>query len=330
MRVPDSLRSWLSSAAQPLRACLVVVATLPAACAYDVGDPLDPSLEGVAVEPGSGSATAALDAEAGGTRIRVVTGNLTSGPGATYSANGPAARIFSALQPDVALLQEFRAGRGNDDVALDAFVEQAFGADRNFYRPTSDGIPNGIVTRFPILESGSWRDENVHDRAFTWARIDVPGPRSLLAVSVHLLTSTPSARAEEATALVNLIQENVHPDDFVVVGGDLNTKGFGENALRILSTIVSTNEKPVDERGTPHTNRNRNRPYDWVLPSPALDAHAVPVEFGGQTFEEGLVFDTRVVDDRSAMSPCLGDDSAADGMQHMLVVKEFVLPNNES
>ena len=42
----------------------------------------------------------------------------------------------------------------------------------------------------PILDSGSWDDTLSPNRDFAWARIDVPGPHDLWAVSLHLLTSS--------------------------------------------------------------------------------------------------------------------------------------------
>ena len=42
---------------------------------------------------------------------------------------------------------------------------------------TQADIPNGIISRYPILEWGVWDDPETETREFVWARVDVPGPR---------------------------------------------------------------------------------------------------------------------------------------------------------
>ena len=52
----------------------------------------------------------------------------------------------------------------NDDGAVAAFVEAAFG---DFYwcrEPGGDQIPNGVVSRWPILACGQWTDPEVSSR----------------------------------------------------------------------------------------------------------------------------------------------------------------------
>ena len=61
------------------------------------------------------------------------------------------------------------------------------------------------------------------NRDFAWARIDMPGPKDLWVVSVHLLTSSSGVRNTEATNLVNFIKANVPAGDYLAIGGDFNT-----------------------------------------------------------------------------------------------------------
>jgi endonuclease/exonuclease/phosphatase family metal-dependent hydrolase len=247
--------------------------------------------------------------------------NTTSGTQQAYEA--PGIRIFQGLAPDIVLIQEFKYASAD----LRTLVDTAFGPGFSFYvEARTGGIPNGIVSRYPILESGTWTDASVSDRAFVYARIDVPGPVDLWAVSLHLLTSSPTARGTEATQLLGYVQSLVPNDDYLVIGGDLNTDATSEEALTTLATrVVVAAPFPVDGAGNPNTSTNRNRPHDWVLASPALDARKTPAHFGTSTYPDGLVFDTRVYTPLADVPPIQAGDSSVAGMQHMPVVRDFAL-----
>lgn len=264
-------------------------------------------------------------AECGTERLRVVAGNL-SGTGATYD-DGRGARIFKGLSPDVALVQELRYG-DDSAAAQRAFVDEAFGPTFAFVRgrlSNGSDIPNAVVSRFPILASGEWTDPEVGNRTFVWAQIDVPGPRDLYAVSVHLLTTNATARNLEAKALVAEIAK-LPPGSLVVLGGDLNTTVRNETALGTFAgTLATDGPFPVDQAGNTNTNEPRSRPYDWVLAAPTLDACRTPVTIGAQTFPSGLVFDSRVYTPLEDVTPVRMSDSASP-LQHMAIVRDFVLP----
>ena len=51
----------------------------------------------------------------------------------------------------------------------------------------------------------------------------------------------------------------------------------------------------------------------------------VPVVIGANAFTNGLVFDSRVYSPLSAVPPVLATDSGATGMQHMGVLKDFMI-----
>jgi endonuclease/exonuclease/phosphatase family metal-dependent hydrolase len=185
-------------------------------------------------------------------------------------------------------------------------------------------IPNGVISRYPILASGVWVDPEVSNRDFTWARIDLPGSKDLYAISVHFLTSKASKRTQEANALVAFIQQHVPSGALLVLGGDFNTGSRSEGcvvALRQRFTIATP--YPADQSGNGHTNANRNSPYDWVVASPALHALEVPLTVGSQSFAAGLVFDSRVYTPLSDVPPVLVGDSNAPQMQHMAVLRRF-------
>jgi endonuclease/exonuclease/phosphatase family metal-dependent hydrolase len=261
----------------------------------------------------------------GEVKVRIVAGNISSGNQQAYLDHG--IRILRGLHPDITLLQEFNYG-ANSTTALRSFVDQAFGPEFVYYRePGSAQIPNGVISRYPILEAGNFKDTQVSNRSFAWARIDVPGSTDLVAISVHLLTANATVRDVEAQQLVN----NIHmfPGDYVVLGGDFNTKERTEPALGTLSQVLVTSGPfPVDLAGADGTNASRSKPYDWVLGNSSLVAHEVPVLIGQNSFPHGFVADTRVYQPIADLAPALSSDSGATNMQHMAVVRDFALPGD--
>ena len=262
--------------------------------------------------------------------IRTVAANITSGNSQSYE--GPGTRIFQGLQPDVVLLQEFNVGSSSSTAEVRAWVDATFGTGFNYFRESSGGIPNGVISRWPILSSGSWDDSTISDRGFAWARIDIPGDKNLWVVSVHLKASSgfSSQRQSQAQQLVSYIQANVPPGDYLLIGGDCNTYSYTEPCLGTLGGIVDvTAPRPADQSGDADTNSGRSSPYDWVLAEPELDALETPVEIGSLSFPNGLVFDSRVFSPLSLVAPVLSTDSGATNMQHMAVVRAFAVPAAE-
>jgi endonuclease/exonuclease/phosphatase family metal-dependent hydrolase len=255
------------------------------------------------------------------TRVRLMAANTTSGNQQSYEL--PGIRIFQGLHPDVVMIQEFEYSGGT----LRAFVDTAFGTDFVFFvEPRTGGIPNGVVSRFPILASGVWADANTPDRAFAYARIDVPGTVDLWAVSVHLLTTGATARATEAKALLEYVKTNVPAGDYLAIGGDFNTEGTGEQALVTLSEeVVVAAPFPADQSGNTNTSGNRTKPHDLLLARANLDDREAPVTIGAASFADGLVFDSRVFTPLTDVAPVLATDSATSGMQHMPIVRDFMV-----
>lgn len=256
-------------------------------------------------------------------RLRIVASNLTSGKDQTYIEHG--SRILAALQPDVVLMQEFTSGTGTTR----DFVDRVFGKDFDFFRGAGR-IPNGVISRYPIVEAGEWDDLVVHDREVSWARIDIPGDRDLWAISVHLKagSSSRTERGREAADILAKVRAHIPEGDYLVMGGDFNTTSHAEAAVRNLAQVFDVGEPyPADERGNGNTNKNRDHPYDRVLADKDLDPHEVPVQVGGVNAASGLVFDTRVVSNLDALpTPVERNDSGAENMQHMAVIRQFVIP----
>jgi len=259
--------------------------------------------------------------------IRTVAANITSGNSQSYE--GPGTRILEGLQPDVVMLQEFNVGSSSTTAEVRAWVNTTFGTEFSYFRETYNGIPNGVISRWPIVASGSWDDTTIGDRGFAWARIDIPGDKNLWVVSVHLKASSASAsqRQSQAQQLVTYIEANVPADDYLLIGGDCNTYSYTEACLVTLGGIVDVSApRPVDQAGDPDTNSGRYLPYDWVMAEAELDGLETPVKIGSLTFANGLVFDSRVFSPLSSVSPVLSTDSAATNMQHMAVVRAFAVP----
>jgi hypothetical protein len=250
-------------------------------------------------------------------------GNLTSGNNQAYEDIG--IRLFRGAHPDVAMIQEFNY-KTNSDADIRSFIDQAFGPEFSYYRePGGKQIPNGIVSRFPILAAGAWVDTAVSNRSLVWARIDVPGATDLYAISVHLLTSSAANRNIEAQELVSHIQM-LPADAYIVLAGDFNTANRTEECITSLDTVLEPGgPPPVDQLGNDKTNSSRAKPDDWVIPNAALLAKEVPVVIGANSFAHGFVADTRVYTPITDLAPALATDSGAVNMQHMGVIRAFDL-----
>lgn len=264
-------------------------------------------------------------------KVRVVAANLSSDPhGQSYSPDngnhsnpeGAGARILTALKPDVVLIQEF-----NTTIPVRQWINRSLGENFQFTREEGKQIPNGIISRYPIVESGLWDDPVLDNREFVWARIRLPEKRDLWAVSVHLHSKGSTSRITEATALVKFVRSKVPADAWLVIGGDFNTRGDEEKCFGVLADVaMKPVTPPADGLGNIHTNAPRNKPYDWLLTSKSFAKLAIPVKLAGKEFSHGLVFDTRVFEPIDAVKPAKRDDSGMPNMQHMAVVRDFKLP----
>lgn len=260
-------------------------------------------------------------------RLRLMAANISSGNKQSYDP-GEGVRIFQGIKPDVVMIQEFNY-RSNSSSDIRSFVDSTFDSSFAYYREGGAQIPNGVISRYPIVESGEWDDGQVSNRDFAWARIDLPGPVDLWAVSVHFLTSGSAKRKAEASELVSYIASKVPAGDYLVIAGDFNTDNRSEAALGTLAgTVVTSGPYPTDSTGNGNTNASRAKPYDWVLVDADLDAHKAATVVGASTFDSGLVVDTRRYAPLAEISPAVLSDSAATNMQHMAVVRDFLIPTD--
>ena len=185
------------------------------------------------------------------TTVRIMAANL-NGNNQNYLPF--AIRIFQGLKPDVVAIQEFNYtstnGLGqNTPAAFREMLDSAFGTNFVYYRESGYNIPNGIISRFPILASGSWNGPMVHDRGFAWAKLDLPGTNDLYVVSVHLYSGgTASDRNTEATSIKDDIatDTNFTANAWVIVAGDFNTGSRSEAAVTTFKTFLSDSPIPTD------------------------------------------------------------------------------------
>jgi endonuclease/exonuclease/phosphatase family metal-dependent hydrolase len=263
--------------------------------------------------------------------IRIMAANTTAGNHSSYDTS-EGNRIFRGLKPDIALVQELNVGVGenkNTPATYRGWVDANFGTTFCYHVESGKSIPNGIVSRFPIRAAGVWEDREVPNREFAWARIDLPGENDLWAISLHLKASGDSAkvREREAEDLLKFIQRDIPATDYIVLGGDLNTSHRTEPCIRVLGGRFATGEPwPVDQAGDGDTNAGRTKPYDWVLPDKVLHECRTPLVIGSMSFPDGLVFDSRVFKPLGEVPPILVTDSGAPQMQHMAVMRAFLIP----
>ena len=86
--------------------------------------------------------------------IRIAASNLSSGSNQAYES--PGIRLLQGLKPDIIAMQEFNYG-ANQAADIQSLVNQITGTNgSSWFRETGYSIPNGIISRWPILASGSW------------------------------------------------------------------------------------------------------------------------------------------------------------------------------
>lgn len=262
--------------------------------------------------------------------MTVMAANLPSGTN-TASGDFPydeaSKRIFRLLRPDVVAIQEWILLPGE---TLAEFVDQHVGSGFDYFIESAS-FPNGVISRWPIVDAGVWVDDEIGNRDFVWATIDLPSDRNLHIVSVHLkaghTVDDREMRIRQARALTNYMAQASFPtNDYLVVAGDLNLAGRNEETLDILGAWVTDESQPADQEGTRQTNIPRNQHYDFVLPNSVLEADHIPLPFDTFTFPDGLVFDSRLWGDH--LLPVRVGDSADINMQHLAVMKLFSFPES--
>lgn len=251
--------------------------------------------------------------------VTVATANLSDSTTQAYRDSG--IRHLQALDPDILAIQEFNY-QGGTTADL---VHRIFPAnDRDFCRERGGArLPNGVVSRHPIVAWGQWEDPYVKNRQLFWATVRLPGGAKLHVVSVHLVQNRANRRIPEADYLVQCIREKFPRNDYIVLCGDLNTSGRETGVMAVLGRVFDLARVPADQNGDPNTNTPRTHPYDVVLPNRVLAPCEVGTIVGGLSFPDGIVFDTRLWGRPPV--PARRTDSG-DNLQHLPVMKTFRIP----
>lgn len=269
--------------------------------------------------------------------FRAMAANISTGNNQSYDP-GHGIRIFKAVKPDIVMIQEFRYGRNNDD-DINSMVSSTFGPEYFYSRGRyvdSSWIPNGIISRFPIIESGYWKSNLANNRDWDWAILDLPGNKELLVVSLHLLTEK---NAQEIGPLTREIENKIADDKkknleyYVMVGGDFNSSTVlnGKTDLkRVVYTSFSNNGyRPKDQDGDTTTNATRGKTLDVLLVDKELQQKEIPAKIGRHSYNNGHVFDSRVYDklgELGDVTPVQADDCKGGKPiynQHMAVIRDF-------
>lgn len=150
-------------------------------------------------------------------------------------------------------------------------------------------------------------------------------------MSVHLYTKDNEAEMEP---LRKKIEQKIASDKkeyYVILGGDFNQPDW-EPIQRNLGSLVEVGTKysdwPSDQEGGVRTNATRHKQLDYVLCNPELCALETPVVVGKRVYPKGHVVDSRVYkkfNELEFLAPVKANDSAAEDMQHMAVVRDFVV-----
>jgi len=260
--------------------------------------------------------------------LSIMSANIGSQLSGCFSQYGEeAGRIFRALRPDIVAIQEFDV---TNSAGRRQYIDINFGTNYFFYVEPQGGcsLPNGVISRWPIVDAGQWLDTNTTARDFVWASIDIPGTNMLHVISVHLkagsTTDERDTRIQEAKDIVQYIQQtNFLSTGYLAICGDLNLNSRSEQTLAILTNLVSDQFKPADQYGDRDTNSSRNKPFDFVLPDPRLNLIHIAVRVDDVEFDSGLVFDSRLWS--NPPDPVEQGDSGTFGVSHMAVMKVFGL-----
>jgi len=189
-----------------------------------------------------------------------------------------------------------------------------------------DSIPNAIVSRFPIILSGQFRD-NQAERDSVFAKISINNA-NIWAFSVHLPTKK-DKRISITNDLMNRIFELVPQAEWgnIILGGDFNTTANDPAFESMKKRGFVIGELPTDYHGKPNTNNPRSKPYDWVLTT-RFEGVIKPTNFVFMEKEfgqNGFVYDTRNFKDGEKPDDewwRLGDSGLH---QHMAVLRSFTI-----
>ena len=263
--------------------------------------------------------------------IRFMTANLTTGNYQNYD-NGDGIRIMKSVSPDIILVQEFNYNAGHR-----AMTDLVCGTSCTYFvgatYAVGNEIPNGIISRYPLLSTGSEQSPKYDNRGWDWAIIDIPGDKDLLVFSLHLHSKQEKAEFYEMDELARFIKEKASEGDYYLAfGGDFNIT-YRETAEEAFAGIgvIDASYFPIDQDGNDDTNNNRNKPYDWIVFNKTLNRMEIPITIGTHTYSHGHVIDTRIYDSYHELHLLPGvEANDSNGSQHMAVIRDVRIYTGES
>jgi len=273
-------------------------------------------------------------------KIRLMAANLTSGNEQAYEEEG--IRILKALKADIVMIQEFNYNN-NTDTDIKNFVKNTFGAEYKYFRgyqKQNGDIPNGIISKFPIINSDEINDPRVTDREIDYSEIKVNENINLMVFSVHLKGQEDDSQITAAQIIAKKISEHkkTHQNYYYIVGGDFNgeasvsNEGFGKyNNEDILNIDFPYPKSEYGNDG--NTNLSRTAKLDFILVDNNLYQYQVSTDYcitetECKQYEYGLVFDSRnyTRDDLTTyFNDIQPNDCEAKNMQHLAVVKDYFI-----
>ncbi len=277
-------------------------------------------------------------------KIRFTSANLTSGNNQAYEEEG--IRILKALKSDIIMIQEFNFG-SNTKNDIKNFVKNTFGTEYQYFRgtPTGNGdIPNGIISKYPIIKTGEITDPRVTDRKIDYVEIKVNDKINLMVFSVHLKGQEDDSQITAAQLITQKISEHkkTHTGYYYIVGGDFNgeasvgNEGFGKfNNKEIMQINFPYPKSEYGNDG--NTNRTRTAKLDFILADTNLYQYQISTDYcisnlNCKKYENGLVFDSRNYsrnDLDTYFTEVQPNDCDAKNMQHLAVVKDFLITKEQ-
>ena len=86
--------------------------------------------------------------------VRVMAANLN---GNSQTLGTSQLNILQGLKADIVAMQEFLYS-DNSTNAFRQMIDDTFGTNYVYFRESGYSLPNGIISRYPIIASGSWDD----------------------------------------------------------------------------------------------------------------------------------------------------------------------------
>ncbi len=229
----------------------------------------------------AGWGTTALKSTTSGFPVKVMNYNIHSAFNIAGSQDLEGiAQVIEASGADIVGLQEISRTRLMDGGAdMPTWLAKRLGMEVIFQGTEEPIWGNAILTRYPILESGSGvlpREGSLIGRGYLWARLDLGGGESMLVIVTHLHQVV--ADVPVRLAQVPVILDFWNGRDSTVFMGDLNAKPDSEEIQLIYDAgLVDSWLEAGQGLGYTDASNNPNKRIDYLWHSPDLKALDIEV-----------------------------------------------------